>query len=119
MTDKEEQKFLRVFKPASMIIESAPTIRQEPQKVETRQQIVQNNLDQALTVPDIEERDTPEVEAQNPIPQTPTVTLNEEQRSKKTKAMLKRLQSHNSDWLKEGIIAPEDGGRPRRRQLET
>ena len=104
-----------------MTIESAPTIRQESQeKVEPRQQTASNNLDQVVTVPDINERDTPEpeVEAQIPIPQTPTPTSGEVPKPKKAQAMLKRLQSHNSDGLKEGMIAPEDGGRPRRRQLD-
>ena len=72
-----------------------------------------------MTIPEEIESYTPDAQTLKEIPQTPNTLPSDEQKPKKAHNMLKRLQSYNSDGLKEGIIAPEEGGRPRRRQLET
>ena len=118
---KRNRKFLRSFKPASMTIESAPpTLRQETQvEAEPGQQNVPSSSDHVVTIPEEIESSTPDAQTLKDSPQTPNTSPSDEQKPKKAHNMLKRLQSYNSDGLKEGIIAPEEGGRPRRRQLET
>ena len=117
---KRNRRFLRVFKPASMTIESAPTtVRRETQvEVEQKQQNVTITSEPPAAVPNTaEESYTPNIQEQEPP--TPIMNSRTERILKKAPAMLKRLQSHNSDGLNDNIIiGPENGGRPRRRQLD-
>ena len=120
---KRNRRFLRVFKPASMTIESAPKsyMCETPINIEQQQRNVTINPVPSVTVQDpVDESPTPSNPVSEPSPQTPTMAPKENQSFsvKKVPAILKRLQPYNSVGLNEGMIAPERGGRSRRRQLD-
>ena len=116
---KRNRRFLKVFKPASMTIESAPTTNMCDTQVNTEPKQQNGTTDSVppVTVHDtVDEHYTPDDRV--PDPPTPTITSSRDRASniQNVPAMLKRLQSHNSDGLKEDIVPPDLGGRPRRRQ---
>ena len=104
-----------------MTVESAPTTNRCESHVtaEPKQQDVIVNTVPLASLPDTGDTIfTPD--DQEPLLSPPSVVLGEDKtiKTKKVPAMVKRLKTYNSEGLNEGIIAPENGGRPRRRQLE-
>ena len=121
---KRNRRFLRVFKPASMTIENTPVSNKIDQQISSEQTSKnESNLrpePNAEKMPRIDH--TPSILDHVEVPTTPPQepSRNEEPTSRtkspKVPAMLKRLLPFNSDGLSEGIVAPEEGGRNRRKQ---
>ena len=120
---KRNRRFLRIFKPASMIVEPAPTnTRTDMAGPSENKQKHEANTRPATPI-GIEERneetcDVPDSNNHEEPSQTPSIprTSQEFVKEQTVPAMLKRLLPFNSAGLSEGIISTEDGGRAKRRQ---
>ena len=123
---KRNRRFLRVFKPVTMTIENTPVNNKLEQQITSEPRI--NDVvnwkpePNAVTMPYNDNTQTMPDPVAVPIspPKVPASRI-EEPASKikgpKVPAMLKRLLPFNSDGLSEGIVAPEEGGRNRRKQI--
>ena len=134
---KRNRRFLRVFKPASMSIENAPTnnswssIKHEENQSDcgevSKPPMITPVSPCGPTSPTLTAASpgsTPGIENSPSMPEnrvimhpTHSAPLCNEPNTKaqKVPAMLKRILPFNSEGLLEGIVAPEDGGRRRLR----
>ena len=125
---KRNRRFLRVFRPASMTVECAPSNTRSELPVPSEKAQKGETSAQPTKVIDIAEKDKDTLEepvCNNPIepdfnsPTPITPTKGPEQvkgNDQRIPAALKRLLPFNSEGLSESIIPPEAGGRAKRRQ---
>ena len=126
---KRNRRFLRAFKPASVYIENAPrslnedSAKSAPVDVDVSPQLDLPTAPESYTAPEPIETPPQSLELATEPDETSSPPHSSEvpiqQPSHAIPPMLRRILPYNSAGKSEQILAPEDGGRRRRRALDS